>query len=53
MVAFCTGLDPIDIGDLGSNIKVTVTENVCKKNEKNRQKLNLDIFFFNSDLIIR
>ena len=34
MVAFCTGSDPIEIGDLGSKVKVTVTENVSKNDEK-------------------
>ena len=38
MVAFCTGSDPIEIGDLGSNVKVTVTKNVCKNEKKNCQK---------------
>ena len=35
MVASRTGLDPIEIGDLGSKVKVTVTENVCKNDEGN------------------
>ena len=35
MVAYCTGSNPIEIGDLGSKVKVTVTENVCKNDEKN------------------
>ena len=30
MVAYITGSNPIENGDLGSNVKVTVTENVCK-----------------------
>ena len=34
MVAYCTGSDPIEIGDLESNVKITVTENVCKNDEK-------------------
>ena len=38
MAAYNTGSDPIEIGDLGSKVKVTVTENVCKNDEKNRQK---------------
>ena len=36
--------NPIEIGDLGSNVKVTVTENVCKIDEKKIAKNpNLDI----------
>ena len=34
MVAYNTGSDPIEFGDLGSKVKVTVTENVCKNDEK-------------------
>ena len=41
MVAFCTGSDPIEIGDLGSNVKVTVTKNVCKNDEKNSPKIQI------------
>ena len=26
--------DPIEIGDLGSKVKITVTENVCQNDEK-------------------
>ena len=29
-VAYRIGSNPIEIGDLGSKVKVTVTENVCK-----------------------
>ena len=43
MVAYITGSDPIEFGDLGLKVKVTVTENVCKNDEKNRQKLKLDL----------
>ena len=39
MVAYRTGSNPIEIGDLGSKVKVTVTENVCKNDEKNSQKI--------------
>ena len=35
MVAYNTDSDPIEIGDLGLKVKVTVTENVCKNDEKN------------------
>ena len=35
-VANCTGSDPIEIGDLGLKVKVTVTENVSKNDEKIR-----------------
>ena len=38
MVSYYTGADPIEIGDLGSKVKVTVTENVCKIDEKNCKK---------------
>ena len=45
MVSFYTGSDPIEFGDLGSKVKVTVTENVCKNDEKKIAKnSNLDIF---------
>ena len=33
--AYCTDSNPIEIGDLGSNVKVTVTKNVCKNDETN------------------
>ena len=39
MLAYYTGSNPIEIGDLGSKVKVTVTENVFKNDEKIRQKL--------------
>ena len=32
-----TDTDPIEIGDLGSKVKVTVNENVSKSDEKNCQ----------------
>ena len=38
MVAYPTGSNPIEFGDFGSKVKVTVTENKCKNDEKNRQK---------------
>ena len=45
MVAYCTGLDHIDIGDPGLKVKVTVTENVSqnggKKFTKNSNANNL------------
>ena len=45
MVAYRTGSNLIEIGDLGSKVKVTVTENVCKNDEKKIAKnSNLDIF---------
>ena len=40
-VAYRTGSDPIEIGDLGSKVKVTVTENVCKSDEKNSPKIQI------------
>ena len=41
MAAYCTGSDSIEIGDLGSKVKVTVTENVSKKDEKISLKIQL------------
>ena len=34
IVAYCTGSDPIEIGNLGSKVKVTEIENVSKNDEK-------------------
>ena len=34
MVAYNTGSNLIEIGNLGSKVKVTVTENVSKNDEK-------------------
>ena len=42
MIAYRTGSNPIEIGDLVPKVKVTVTENVCKNDEK--KKSNLVIF---------
>ena len=45
MAAYNASSDPIEIGDLGSKVKFTVTENVCKNNEKKIAKnSDLDIF---------
>ena len=45
MVAYNTGSDPVEFGDLGSKVKVTVTENVCKNDKtKFAKNSNLDIF---------
>ena len=54
MVAYRTrtGSNPIELGDLGSKVKVTVTENVCKNDEKSSPKIHIKTFF-KSDLIIR
>ena len=41
MAAYRTGSDPIEFGDLGSKVKVTVTENVCKNYEKNSPKIQI------------
>ena len=41
MVAYNIGSDPIEIGDLRSKVKVTVTENVCKNEEKNSPKIHI------------
>ena len=53
MVAFCTGSNPFEIDDLGSNVKVIVTENVCKNDEKILSSPKIQIkTSFKSDLII-
>ena len=45
MVSYYTGSGPIEISDLRSKVKVAVTENVCKIDEKkNVKKSNLNIF---------
>ena len=41
MVAYRIGSDPIEFGDLGSKVKVTVTEKVCKSDEKNSPKIQI------------
>ena len=41
MVAYNTGSDPIEFGDLGSKVKVTVTENVSKNHEKKSLKIQI------------
>ena len=41
MAAYCTGSDPIEIGDCESKVKVTVTKNVCKNYEKNLPKIQI------------
>ena len=41
MVAYRTCSDPIEFGDLGSKVKVTVTKNVCKNDEKNSPKIQI------------
>ena len=41
MVAYNTDSDPIEIGDLGLKVKVTVTENVCKNREKKSPKIQI------------
>ena len=45
MVAYRTGSNPIEIGDLWSKVKVTVTENVCKNDGKKIAK-NSDLEIF-------
>ena len=52
MVAYNTGSDPIEFSELGSKVKVTVTENVCKNDEKNSPKFQ-NKTFLKLDLIIR
>ena len=41
LVAYRTGSNPIEIGDLGSKVKVTVTENVYKNDEKKSKKIQI------------
>ena len=41
MVAYNTGSDPIEIGDLGSNVKVAVIKNVCKNDENDSPKIQI------------
>ena len=41
MVAYKTGSDPIEIGDLGSKVKVMLTENVRKNDEKKSPKIHI------------
>ena len=41
MVAYNTSSDPIEIGELGSKLKVTVTENVCKNDVKNSPNIQI------------
>ena len=47
MVSYCTGSNPIEIGDLGSKVKVTVTENVSKNDEKKIAKNSIITIFRN------
>ena len=41
MAAYRIDSNPIEIGDLGSKVKVTVTENVCKNDDKNSPKIQI------------
>ena len=41
MVAYRIGSIPIEIGDLGLKVKVTMFENVCKNDEKNSPKIQI------------
>ena len=52
MAAYRTGSDPIEFGDLGSKVKVTVTADVCKNDEKNSPKIHFfaDIKYHRRDL---
>ena len=47
MVAYNTGLNPIEFGGLRSKVKVTVTENVCKNDEKKFAKNSIINIFEN------
>ena len=42
MVAYCTGSNPIEFGDLGSKVKVPVTENVSKMMKNKKHSENAD-----------
>ena len=55
MVAYRTGLNPIEIGNFGSKGKVTVTENVCLNDEKKKFTKNstIDIFESKVDHLIK
>ena len=46
MIAYYTDSSPIEMGDLGSKVKVTVIENVFKNDEKKKitKNSNLNIF---------
>ena len=44
MVASNTGSNHFEIDDLGSKVKVTVTENVSKIDEKNAKNSTINIF---------
>ena len=41
MIAYYTGSNPIEMGDLGSKVKVTVTEIVFKNDEKKSPKIQI------------
>ena len=41
MAAYRTGSNPIEFDDLGSKVKVEVTKNVCKNDEKNSPKIQI------------
>ena len=45
MVVYCTDSDPIEIGDLVSKVKVTVTENVSQNYHKILLKVQMLIFY--------
>ena len=45
MVAYHTGLNPIEIGDIGLKVKVTVAKNVSQNDEKYRQNFKYRHFF--------
>ena len=47
IVGYCTGSDPIEIGDLGFKVKVTVTENLSKNDEKKIAKNSIMNLFNN------
>ena len=41
MVAYRIGSNPIEIGELGLKVKVTVTKYVCKNDEKNSPNIQI------------
>ena len=51
MVAYRTGSNAIEIGDLGLKVKTIVTENVSKNDEKNSLKIQL-LKFLKINLIV-
>ena len=53
MVAYRTGSDPIEIGNIGLKVKVTVIENVCRNDEKKISKNSIINIFENKSYHLR